>query len=205
MDTNQDNQAKAERHNKRMAKHKAVVDKKIAQATEERGVIVLLTGNGKGKSSSAFGMLARALGHGQKCAVIQFIKGQFECGENKFFADHPQVEFHLMQTGFTWETQNYAADKTAAQKVWQTTIPLLQNSTYDMIILDEITYMFKYKYLDEQEVINSLLQRPENQSVVVTGRGASKDLIAAADTVSEIHLQKHAFNNGVKARLGVEW
>jgi len=202
MDSSQD---RADRHNKRMAKHKEVVDKKMAQATEDRGVIVVLTGNGKGKSSSAFGMLARSLGHGQKCAVIQFIKGQFECGENKFFADHPRVEFHLMKTGFTWDTQNYEADKAEAEKVWQQAIPFFSDSSYDMIILDEITYMFKYNYLDEQEVIDCLLKRPENQSIVVTGRGASKALKDAADTVSEIHLEKHAFNNGVKARLGVEW
>jgi len=202
MDNNQD---KAARHNKRMVKHKEVVDKKIAQATEDRGVIVLLTGNGKGKSSSAFGMLARSLGHGQKCAVVQFIKGQVECGENKFFANHPQVEFHLMKTGFTWESQNYDADKAEAEKVWKQAIPLLQNADYDLIILDEITYMFKYKFLDEQDVIKLLQNRPKNQSIIITGRGATKALIEAADTVSEIHLEKHAFNNGVKARLGVEW
>lgn len=198
-------QEKAQRHNQRMVKQKQVVDKKIAEATEDRGVIVLLTGNGKGKSSSAFGMLARSLGHGQKCAVTQFIKGQVECGENKFFADHPRVEFHLMKTGFTWETQNYEADKAEAEKVWQKTLPLLQDESTDLIILDEITYMFKFKYLEEESVIETLLNRPQNQSVILTGRGASKNLIAAADTVSEINLQKHAFNSGVKARLGVEW
>jgi len=199
------NENRSDRHNKRMQKHKQVVDKKIAQADRDQGIVVLLTGNGKGKSSSAFGMLARSLGHGQKCAVVQFIKGQVECGENLFFEQHNNVDFLLMKTGFTWETQNYEDDKVAAEDIWLKAKNFLDNSDYDMVIFDEITYMFKFRYLDEQEFINKLQHRPQQQSVIITGRGASKELIEASDTVTELQLTKHAFNDGIKARKGIEW
>ncbi len=205
MNTNNNDEQHSQRHKQRMQRHKKVVDKKIAQATDERGIILLLTGNGKGKSSSAFGMLARSLGHGHKCAVVQFIKGNIECGENLFFSDHKNVDFLLMKTGFTWETQNHQADKKAAQMIWNDAKAFLSNSHYDMVIFDEITYMFKYHYLDEAEFILSLKNRPSQQSVIITGRGASKDLIKNADTVTECQLKKHAFNEGIKARKGIEW
>ena len=188
-----------------MQKHKQVVDAKISQANREQGIIVLLTGNGKGKSSSAFGMLARSLGHGQKCAVVQFIKGQLECGENIFFSQQHNVDFLLMKTGFTWETQDFEKDKQAANDIWLQAKEFLENPDYDVVIFDEITYMFKYQYLEEQEFINKLQHRPKQQSVIITGRGASKQLIDIADTVTELHLTKHAFNEGIKARKGIEW
>jgi cob(I)alamin adenosyltransferase len=194
-----------QRHNKRMQKHKQVVDEKIAQANRDQGIIVLLTGNGKGKSSSAFGMLARSLGHGQKCVVVQFIKGQVDCGENLFFEQHNNVDFLLMKTGFTWETQNYEQDKIAAEEVWLNAQNFLENADYDVLIFDEITYMFKFKYLDEKEFIDKLQHRPKQQSVIITGRGASKQLIDISDTVTELRLTKHAFNDGIKARKGIEW
>ena len=196
---------RSQRHNKRMHKQKQIVDEKISQADREQGVIVVLTGNGKGKSSSAFGMLARSLGHGQKCAVIQFIKGQIECGENIFFKQHSNVDFLLMKTGFTWDTQNFDADKKAAENIWLEAKKFLTNSDYDLVIFDEITYMFKFKYLNEKDFIDKLQQRPTQQSIVITGRGASKQLINIADTVTELHLEKHAFNEGIKARKGIEW
>lgn len=196
---------RSQRHNKRMQRHKQVVDAKISQANQEQGIIVLLTGNGKGKSSSAFGMLARSLGHGQKCAVIQFIKGQLECGENLFFSQQSNVDFLLMKTGFTWESQNFTEDKKAAEKVWLKAQNFLNNAAYDVLIFDEITYMFKYNYLDEKEFITKLLNRPKQQSVIITGRGASKQLITIADTATEMQLINHAFNEGIKARKGIEW
>jgi len=193
------------RHKKRMQKQKQIVDAHINQANIDQGVVILLSGNGKGKSSSAFGMLARSLGHGLKCAVVQFIKGQWECGENLFFAQQANVDFFLMKTGFTWDTQNFAADKEAAEQVWQQASPLLADPTYDLIIFDELTYMFKFNYLDEDVFMQKLQQRPISQSVVITGRGASKKLINAVDTYSEITLQKHAFQQGIMARKGIEW
>jgi len=150
-------------------------------------------------------MLARSLGHGQKCAVVQFIKGQVECGENLFFAQQENVDFLLMKTGFTWETQNYEDDKKSAEKIWLEAKEYLSNADYDLVIFDEVTYMFKYKYLDEKEFIDKLQHRPEQQSVILTGRGASKQLIDISDTVTELQLTKHAFNAGIKARKGIEW
>ncbi|MFK5984956.1 MAG: cob(I)yrinic acid a,c-diamide adenosyltransferase [Pseudomonadota bacterium] len=205
MNSSDDDKQRTERHNKRMQRHKKVVDAKMAKATQEQGIILILTGNGKGKSSSAFGMLARSLGHGHKCAVVQFIKGQQDCGENLFFNQHDRVDFLLMKTGFTWETQNFEADKEAAITIWQQAKEFLKTTDYDLVIFDEITYMFKYKYLDEAEFIETLVQRPSSQSVIITGRGASKNLIEVADTVTECQLTKHAFNEGIKARKGIEF
>ncbi|MFP8965352.1 cob(I)yrinic acid a,c-diamide adenosyltransferase [Pokkaliibacter sp. CJK22405] len=196
---------RAERHKARMQKMKAHVDSQVAQATEERGIIVLLTGNGKGKSSSAFGMVARALGHGQRVAVVQFIKGGWDCGEQKFFMDHPRVSFHVMATGFTWETQNRDSDTEAAQSVWEQGKALLQDESIDLVIFDEMTYMFKFDYLSLDEVLESLQQRPHRQNVVITGRGAQKSLIELADTVTELGDIKHAFRAGIKAQQGIEF
>ncbi|PXF32712.1 hypothetical protein WH50_03095 [Pokkaliibacter plantistimulans] len=196
---------RAERHKARMEKLKAHVDSQVAKATEERGIIVLLTGNGKGKSSSAFGMVARALGHGQKVGIVQFIKGAWDCGEQKFFAGHDRVTFHIMGTGFTWDTQNRDADITAARQVWEEGKRLLQDDSYDLLVFDEITYMFKYDYLPLEEVIHALVNRPANQNVVLTGRGAAKELIELADTVTELGDIKHAFRAGIKAQPGVEF
>jgi len=196
---------KTQRHNARMQRMKAVVDKKIAKATEERGVVILLTGNGKGKSSSAFGMVARALGHGQKVGVIQFIKGRIATGEQRFFADLDSVDYHVMGDGFTWETQNRDKDVASAQKAWKIAVQMLQDERYDLIIFDEMTYLFKYDYLDIHQVVDTIEKRPREQSVVITGRAAKPELKALADTVSVIADEKHAFRNGVKARLGIEY
>lgn len=196
---------KEKRHNERMKRTKEIVDKKIAAAQEERGVFIVLTGNGKGKSSSAFGMVARALGHGQKVAVVQFVKGTMETGEQNFFDQHERVDFHVMGDGFTWETQNRKEDVASAESAWKLAKTMLQDKRYDLVVFDEMTYMFKYDYLDQNEVVDVIKQRPKMQHVIITGRGANKKLKEAADTVSIIMDEKHAFHAGVKAQKGIEW
>ena len=194
-----------ERHNQRMKRTKEIVDKRIAASQEERGVFILLTGNGKGKSSSAFGMVARALGHGQKVAVVQFVKGRMETGEQNFFDQQENVDFHVMGDGFTWETQSREKDIASAQKAWATAKKILQDERYQLVIFDEMTYMFKYDYLDLDDVLEAIAQRPKMQNLVLTGRGAKPELKALADTVSVIMDEKHAFKAGVKAQKGIEW
>ena len=176
-----------ERHKKAMQRKKAHVDKRIAEATTEKNLLLVLTGNGKGKSSSAFGMLARSVGHGMKCAVVQFIKGQWDCGEHANFAEHPLVDFHVMNTGFTWETQDRSKDITAAEQTWVKAEEFLTDSSYELVILDELTYMLTYGYLEKSRILKAIKNRPKNQHAVVTGRNASKELISLADTVSEIN------------------
>lgn len=196
---------KAQRHNSRMKRHKEVVDAKIEQATIERGIVIVITGNGKGKTTSALGTLLRSLGHGHHCALVQFIKGQWDCGETHFFAETENLKTFTMNTGFTWDTQNFEQDKQAAQDIWHEILPLFNDANCHLVVLDEITYMFKYNYLDLDELINALQHRPEQQNVIITGRGAPDKLIELADTVSEIQLVKHAFNQGIKAQEGIEW
>jgi cob(I)alamin adenosyltransferase len=193
-----------EKHQKRMQIKKAMIDEKVAQATEERGVLIVLSGPGKGKSSSGFGTVIRALGHGYKAAVVQFIKGTWDCGERNFIQQRcPEVPFIVMGSGFTWETQSKEQDREAAQQAWQKTKLLLQDETIHLVLLDEITYVLKYGYLDAEEVYEALRNRPREQSVIVTGRGAPVPLKQLADTVSMIDDTKHAFHNGIKARKGV--
>ncbi len=194
-----------ERHKKAMQRKKAHVDERIAAATTEKNLLLVLTGNGKGKSSSAFGMLARSVGHGMKCAVVQFIKGQWECGEHTNFADHPLVDFHVMNTGFTWETQDRSKDITAAEQTWIKAEKFLCDSSYELVILDELTYMLTYGYLEKSRILKAIKNRPKNQHAVVTGRNASKELIALADTVSEINNTKHAFDSGIKVQKGIDY
>lgn len=193
------------RHKKAMQRKKEYIDGRIAEATIDKGLLVVLTGNGKGKSSSAFGMLARSVGHGLRCAVVQFIKGQWECGEQLLFADNPLVEFHVMNTGFTWETQDREKDIEAAETTWAKAAALLRNPEIKVLILDELTYMLSYGYLDKEMVLNALENRPPDQHVIVTGRNASKELIELADTVTELGESKHAFYSGVKAQKGIDY
>lgn len=195
---------KEQRHRARQQKVKENVDKKIANAQEEKGLLLVITGNGKGKSTSGFGTIARAVGHGQKCAVAQFIKGTWDNGERNLL-EKLGVEFQVMATGFTWETQNKTADTEAAQKVWQQCKRMLQDDSLDVILFDELTYMVSYGYIDLDEVVEALNNRPKMQSVVITGRGAHRTLIDMADTVSEVKNIKHAFESGVKALKGVDW
>ena len=194
------------RHKQRMQRKKEVIDKKIAAATIDRGVVVLITGNGKGKSSSGFGMVMRTLGHGYKAAVVQFIKGAMDCGEHFFLAQKcPELEFHVMGTGFTWETQDKSVDIAAAQTLWKEAKRLLADDSVQLLLLDEMTYMLKYNYLDSDDVIAAIRNRPAHQHVVITGRGAPDALQEIADTLSVIDDVKHAFRAGVKAQKGVEW
>ena len=195
----------AEKHQQRMAKVKEKIDQKIASADKQQGIIIVLTGNGKGKSSSAFGMLARSLGYGYKCSVIQFIKGAWECGEEIFFAEHPKVDYHALGAGFTWETQNREADQLAASKAWEMAKERLMNPDFNLVILDELTYMFTQGLLDLDSVIETLQQRPAHQNVVITGRGAPEALQEVAHTVSEIKDVKHAFRQGIMAQRGIEY
>lgn len=193
------------RHKRAMQRKKAHVDARIAEATIDKGLLVVLTGNGKGKSSSAFGMLARSVGHGLRCGVVQFIKGQWECGEHLLFRDHPLVQFHVMNTGFTWETQDRDKDIAAARDTWQHAAVLLADPETELVILDELTYMLTYGYLDPQEVVEALRQRPPGQHVVITGRNASQVLLDLADTISEINSVRHAFDHGVRVQKGVDY
>lgn len=192
-------------HEERMARKKTAVDARIAKATEERGVLILLRGAGKGKSSSAFGTMLRAVGHGQRCAVVQFIKGKLQSGEYKFFKDHLQVEWHVMGHGFTWETQDKNKDIAAAEKAWAVTEKLLQDDRYNMVVLDEMSYMFKYRYLAIAPVVIALQERPKDQTVIITGRTMVDELLAIADTISTVKDDGHAFRLGVKAQTGIEW
>ncbi|MES3008499.1 MAG: cob(I)yrinic acid a,c-diamide adenosyltransferase [Pseudomonadota bacterium] len=193
------------RHKKAMQRKKALVDERIAAATIDKGLMVVLTGNGKGKSSSAFGMLARSVGHGLRCGVVQFIKGQWECGEHLLFKDHPLVEFHVMNTGFTWETQDRDKDIAAARATWLQAAALLRDPQVQVVLLDELTYMLTYGYLDATEVLQTLANRPAHQHVIVTGRNANDGLMAIADTVSDVQDVKHAFNNGIKVQKGIDY
>lgn len=194
------------KHQKAMAKQKEAVDSSMARAEIERGVAVLLTGDGKGKTSSAFGMVIRALGYQQKVGIIQFIKGEQASGEELYVREQlPEVVLYQMGTGFTWDTQDREADMRAAQTTWQQALKMLTDASFDLVILDELTYMLAFDYLPEAEVIDAIKNRPESQSVVVTGRGGGQALREAMDTVSEVKDIKHAYRAGVRARLGVDY
>lgn len=193
------------RHTARMQRKKAVVDAKIATAQLQRGLFLIHTGNGKGKSTAAFGLLARALGHGKKAVVVQFIKGRSDTGEEAFFKTAPKLTWHVMGDGFTWETQNPEQDKLSAEVAWDLVKKYLQDESVDVIILDEFTYTLKYQWLVLEDVIRAIQNRPAMQHLVITGRGAPAGLIDIADTVSEISLVKHAFQAGVQAMPGIEF
>ncbi|MEJ2213589.1 MAG: cob(I)yrinic acid a,c-diamide adenosyltransferase [Gammaproteobacteria bacterium] len=192
-------------YKKRMQRKKAHIDKAIDQADIERGVVILLTGNGKGKSSSALGMVLRALGHGMRVGVVQFIKSWTNTGEQLFLDKQANVDFHIMGTGFTWDTQDKEKDIAAAKSLWQKAKTMLSDEQVGMVVLDEMTYMLNYNYLEHDDVIKAITGRPEHQHVVITGRAADEQLLEIADTVSEIKDIKHAFRQGVKAMPGTEW
>jgi len=193
------------RHKARMQRKKAVVDEKIAEAQDEYGLLLVHTGNGKGKSSSAFGMVARALGHGIKVGVVQFIKGAASTGEESFFRRFPdEVRYHVMGEGFTWETQDRQRDIAKAKEAWNVAAQLLADPEVGLVVLDELNIALKYGYLELDPVLADIESRPLLQHVVVTGRGAPPGLIEAADTVTEMSLVKHAFKAGVKAQKGIE-
>lgn len=195
-----------DKHKLKMQKLKENIDTSISKANISKGIGVLLTGNGKGKTSSAFGMAIRALGYDYNVAIIQFIKGEQLSGEEIFIRKYfPKLTFHQMSTGFTWDTQDKTKDILAAKKTWDIAKNILKQKKYHLVILDELTYMLSFKYLEETEIIKALNKRPKNQSVVVTGRGGGKALRDWADTVSEVRDIKHAFNSSIMARKGVDY
>jgi len=193
-----------DRYQQRAQRQKEKVDARIEAAQLERGILLVFTGNGKGKTTAAFGTATRAVGHGKKVGVIQFIKGQWPNGERNLLEPHG-VEFKVMATGFTWETQNRETDTEACLAVWQHAKRMLADSSLDMVLLDEITYMVAYDYLPLQEVLDTLQQRPAGQTVIVTGRGCHRDILEIADTVSELRPVKHAFDAGIKAQIGIDY
>lgn len=196
---------KNKRHEERMAKKKAIIDDKVKKADKEQGVIVITTGNGKGKSSSGFGMVARALGHGMKVGIVQFIKGAMSTGEENFYRRFPdEVEYHVMGDGFTWNTQDREKDIKTATLAWDIAKKMLSDDSYDLVLLDELNIVLKYQYIPIDDVINDLQGRPNMQHVVITGRSAKDELIEIADTVTEMKDVKHAFRSGIKAQKGVE-
>ncbi len=201
---NENNLSTNDRHKQRMLRKKAVVDAGIANATEERGVLLIHTGNGKGKSSAAFGMLARALGHGMRTAVIQFGKSRHTTGEKLFFSKFLGNDYHVMGEGFTWETRDRDRDIRAAETAWQKACDYLENCEYDLIVLDELNIILKYKYLELDKVLTALQKRPRMQHVIITGRAAQPELIEIADTVTDMQDTKHAYKAGVRAQKGID-
>jgi cob(I)alamin adenosyltransferase len=188
-----------------MQRRKEVVDKRIAAADSDRGVLLVLTGSGKGKSSSAFGMVARALGHGLRVGVVQYIKGRGDTGEEAFFRRFPELRYHVMGEGFTWETQDRERDVRAAMAAWQVSTELLSDEQRDLVVLDELNIALKYEYVPLNDVLDALQRRPSHQHAVITGRAAPQALIDVADTVTEMRVVKHAFSAGVRAQKGIEW
>lgn len=193
-----------DKHKQRMQNTKEKVDKRIEDAQAEKGLLLVITGNGKGKSTAGFGTVARAVGHELTAKVAQFIKGTWACGERNLL-ENAGVDFAVMATGFTWNTQDKAADTQAAEGVWLQAKQWLTDEKLDVVLLDELTYMLSYKYLDIDEVLEAIENRPAHQHVIVTGRACHRRVIDIADTVSEIQSVKHAFDNGIKAQQGIDW
>ena len=191
-------------YKKRMQRKKEYIDSRIDEANIDTGIIVLLTGNGKGKSSSAMGMICRALGYNMHVGLVRFLKGEQQTGEDLFLDNHPNILSAHMESGFTWNTQDQELDKKRAMETWSEAKKFLSDSKISVVVLDEITYMINYNYLDEAEILNTLSNRPENQHVVITGRAASKGLIDASDTVSEVEDVKHAFRANIRAQKGID-
>ncbi|WP_106477179.1 cob(I)yrinic acid a,c-diamide adenosyltransferase [Phytohalomonas tamaricis] len=199
------NNERQQRHKRAMQKLKRHVDERIEKANEERGLLLVFTGNGKGKTTAAWGTVTRALGYGYRVGVVQFIKGVWECGERERLADDAHLQVHTMATGFTWETQNRETDKAACEKVWVEAEKLLVDPDIYLVVLDELTYMLKFGYLDIGTVKRALAHRPAEQTVIITGRNAHRELLDMADTITEMQETRHAFNLGLKARRGIDY
>jgi len=195
---------KNKRHSLRMARKKEVIDAAIAASNQDKGLLLVLTGNGKGKSSSAFGMVARALGHGMKVGVCQFIKARTDTGEEAFFSSHVNCDWHVLGDGFTWDTQDRTQDIATSEKGWEVAKSMLTDPSYDLVVLDELTYLLSYKYLDADDVLDDIQNKPTAQHVVITGRAAIDELVDMADTVSEIEDVKHAYRDGIQAQKGID-
>ena len=191
-------------YKKRMQRKKEYIDSRIHEANIDKGIIVLLTGNGKGKSSSAMGMICRALGYDMKVALVRYLKGDQQTGEDLFLENHPNIISAHMESGFTWDTQDKEQDKIKATATWNEAKQFLSNPKIAVVVLDEITYMINYKYLEESDVLEALINRPKDQHVVITGRAASQGLIDISDTVSEVEDIKHAFRANIRAQKGID-
>jgi cob(I)alamin adenosyltransferase len=194
------------RHAEKMAKKKAARDRMIATKTLEKGLLIVHTGKGKGKSTAALGMVMRAIGHGFKVGIVQFVKGKWETGERvvlKRFAD--QVTINTMGEGFTWETQSRERDIAAARAAWNQAVTLIRDPAIKMVLLDELNIVLRYDYLPLEEVLTVLRDKPEDKHVIVTGRNAKDELLEIADLVTEMTMVKHPFREGVKAQAGVEF
>jgi cob(I)alamin adenosyltransferase len=198
--------AEAERHRAKMAKRKAVQDAEVAEKTVEKGLLIVHTGTGKGKSTAAFGLALRTLGRGRRVGVVQFIKGAWHSAERDALARFgDQLVWHTMGEGFTWETQDRARDIAAAGRAWSKACELMADPSLSMVVLDELNIALRYDYLDLNAVVAALAARRPDLHVVVTGRNAKPELIAAADLVTEMTLVKHHFAAGVKAQAGIEF
>ncbi len=193
-----------ERYRERQQRLKDKVDARVAAAQDERGIVMVFTGNGKGKTTAAFGTATRAVGHGKKVGVIQFIKGTWPNGERNLLEPHG-VEFQVMATGFTWNTQDRDSDTAACLAVWEHARRMLAADQLDLVRRDERTIMGAYDYLPLEAVLSALRERPAHQSVIITGRGCHRDIIEMADTVSELRPVKHAFDAGIKAQMGIDY
>jgi cob(I)alamin adenosyltransferase len=199
-----DEQYDPEEWRRRQQRQKRIIDRRIAKADEDRGVIVVNTGNGKGKSTAAFGMVARALGHGYKVGVVQFIKGSYSTGEETFFRQFDNVDYHVMGEGFTWETQDRDRDVAAAEAAFAEAERMLADPSYHLVVMDELNIVLHKQYLPMERVMTALAERPAMQHAVITGRYAPDELTEVADTVSHVKMVKHAFKEGVRAQTGVE-
>jgi cob(I)alamin adenosyltransferase len=198
--------AETERHRAKMAKRKAVQDAEVAEKTVEKGLLIVHTGAGKGKSTAAFGLALRMLGRGHRVGVVQFIKGAWHTAERDALAKFgEQVSWHTMGEGFTWETQDLKRDIAAAERAWAKSLELMADPSFGLVILDELNIALRYDYLDLAKVVAALRDRRGGLHVVVTGRNAKPDLISAADLVTEMSLVKHHFAAGVKAQPGIEF
>ncbi len=196
----------ADRHRRRMEKRKALQDREVAEKTVEKGLLIVHTGPGKGKSTAAIGLMLRMIGRGRSTAMVQFIKGAWETGERRILEGFgAQVEWHTMGEGFTWETQDRARDVAACRRAWQTACALLARPDLSLVVLDELNIALRYDYLSLDEVLEAIARRPAMMHVVVTGRNAKPALIEAADLVTEMTQVKHHFAAGVKAQEGVEF
>ena len=193
-----------QRYRARMQRKKVIVDEAIARADQSKGLLLILTGNGKGKSSSAFGMVARALGHGMRVGVAQFIKGRADTGEEAFFRRQENVIWHVLGEGFTWDTQNLVRDKETAQRGWAVVQAMLRDPSINLLVLDELTYPIKFGWLGLANVLSDIENRPPMQHVVITGRAAPEALCQIADTVTEMRDVRHAFRAGIQAQAGID-
>jgi cob(I)alamin adenosyltransferase len=196
------------RHAEKMAKKKAARDKIMATKVGEKGLVIIHTGKGKGKSTAGFGMIFRHIAHGKPCAVVQFIKGAMVTGERELIEKHfsELCQFHTLGEGFTWETQDRARDVAMAQKAWEKAKELIRDERNSMVLLDEINIALRYDYIDVAEVIDFLqTEKPYMTHVVLTGRNAKEELIEIADLATEMELLKHPFRSGIKAQIGVEF